>query len=118
MATLDERVATLEYRQQVTEDRLDTYISEAHGQRMKLLAATEAACDMSRKIMTDTQALREIESDIRVLARAVRFIAACIRWSVRWIVLPLMAIYAVLYAATHNGGIPDWLRSLLKTFTP
>lgn len=118
MPTLDERVAILEHRQDTTEERLDTYISEAHGQRMKLIAATEAACDMSRKIMSDTQALREIESDIRVLARAVRFVAACIRWTTRWIVLPSLAIYAVLYAATHQGAIPDWLRSLIKTFTP
>lgn len=118
MPSLDERVAILEHRQDTTEARLEQYIRDAHGQRMKLIAASEAACEMSRKIMADTQALREIESDIRVLARAVRFVAACLRWMTRWIVLPSLAIYAVLYAATHQGAIPDWLRSLIKTFAP
>lgn len=117
MPSLDERVAILEHRQDESERRFNEYVKDAHGQRMKLLAASEAACDMSRRIMADTATMRELETDIRVIARAVRTLSVLIKWSVRWVVVPCLVVYAFFYALAHEGHPPKWIERVLSLFS-
>lgn len=69
---------------------------------------------LTQAIANDTEQLREYWREARSAFRLFNRIAATAKWFIKYLLLPVVGIFAALYAWTHDGQPPAWVHSLMK----
>ena len=101
---------TLEQRISILERRADT----SDRERMSMMSVLEENTRTLMEIVNDTREIRQIWAEARGTFRLFARIVYGIRWTIKYVVLPLVLLLVAIYAWTHEGQAPNWMRSLVK----
>jgi hypothetical protein len=92
------------------ERRRTTDVLEARMEAIEIrMGAVEGKLDA---VAQDTAEIRNYWQEARSAFRLFNRIAGVVRYFVKYIVLPVAFLLAALYAWTHNGQLPGWLKWL------
>jgi hypothetical protein len=65
-------------------------------------------------IADDTKELRQLWSEARTAFRFFTRCMAALRWILKFVVLPVALVFAAVYAWSHEGRPPLWLKTLTE----
>jgi hypothetical protein len=97
----EERILTLERRMDVSDNERQSMLEILQGNQRNIEA-----------IANDTKELRELWSEARSAFRFFTRCMAALRWTIKFIVLPVVFVLAAIYAWSHEGKPPTWLKSI------
>lgn len=91
--------------------RLGDDVAQLKVDVAQLKVAVQANTEMTQQIMASTSGLVEFFNDSRAAFRLFNKMMMMIRWFMQKAMLPFVFVAGVIYAATHHGALPAWIKA-------
>lgn len=104
---------THEERLTQLERRMDASDHERHS----MLEVINRTSELVETVARDTEEMREIWSEARGAFKLFTRLMAAIQWTIKFLVLPVVAILVALFALGREGHPPAWLEAIRRAFS-